>query len=61
MKIGEPDARMGKPVKVGRFDLATERTDIGKSEIVGHDHQEVGPLHGEASCQVRRPNGMSEK
>ena len=52
MKIGEPDPRVGEPVQIGRIDLAAEGTDIGKSEIVRHDHQEVRPLHAEASCQV---------
>jgi hypothetical protein len=57
MKIGESDARVGEPVQVGRFDLPTEGSDIGKPKIVCHDHQEVGPLHAEASCQVRDRNG----
>jgi hypothetical protein len=28
MKVGEPDARVGQPVQVGRVDLATECADI---------------------------------
>src|ERR1700751_5503535 len=54
MEIGEPDARVGQSIQVGRIDPAAERADIGKPEVVRHDHQKVWPLHAEASCQVRR-------
>src|ERR1700741_277665 len=54
MEIGKPDPPVGQPIQVGRIDLAAERADIGKPEVVRHDHQKVGPLHAEASCQVRR-------
>jgi hypothetical protein len=59
MEIGESQALMGQPIQIRRVDLATERTDVGEPEIVGDDHQEVRPLHGEASCQVWRPKGTA--
>ena len=58
MEIGEPDPRVGQPIEIGRLDFAAERAEIGKPEVVRHDHEEVGPLHAEASCQVGRPGGM---
>ena len=58
MKIGESDARVSEQIQVGGIDLATEGADVGKPEIVRHYHQEVRPLHAEASSQVRPPNGM---
>src|SRR6201997_1689295 len=54
MEIGEPDPGVRQPIQVGRLDLAAERADIRKPEVVRHDHQKVWPLHAEASCQVRR-------
>src|SRR6201993_2953320 len=54
MEIGEPDPGVRQPIQVGRIDLAAERADIRKPEVVRHDHQKVRPLHAEASCQVRR-------
>ena len=54
MEIGESDPRVGEPIEIGCIDFAAERADIGKPEVVRHDHEEVGPLHAEASCQVRR-------
>jgi enoyl-CoA hydratase len=57
MKIGEPDPGVGQPVEVGGVDLSAERANVGEPEIVCHYHQEIGPCHGEASCQVFRPMG----
>src|SRR5271163_1957072 len=57
MEIGEPDPRVGQSVQVRGADLPTEGADIGEPEVVRHYHQEVGPCHGQASCQVFRPMG----
>ena len=57
MEVGEPDPRVGQSVQVRGADLATEGADIGEPEVVCHDQQEVGPCHGEASCQVFLPMG----
>ena len=58
MEVGEPDPGVGQPIEVGRFDLAAERADVGKPEVVCDDHEEVGALHAHASCQVGRDGGM---
>lgn len=58
MEIGEPDPGVGQAVEVGRLDLPAECAEVGEAEVVCNDHQEVGALHGQASCQVRRQGGM---
>ncbi len=57
MEIGQPDPGVGQPVQIGGLDLAAEGADVGEPEVVRHDYQEVRPCHGEASCQVSRPDG----
>ena len=61
MKIGEAATPVRQSVQIRRIDLAAERADIGKPEVVCHYHQEVGPLHddddnepGRARVSVRR-------
>ena len=44
VEIREAQARRGQRVEMGGGDLAAECPDVGKAQIVGDDHQKIGPL-----------------
>ncbi|MCY1314119.1 hypothetical protein D9M70_647210 [compost metagenome] len=55
MEVGQAQAGVGQGVEVRGADLATEGADIGETEVVGDDHQEVraaeqGVGHGAVPC-----------
>jgi hypothetical protein len=54
MEIGEPQPGIGQPVEIGRMDFTAERSDIGKSQIVGDDHQKIGPFRHSVVLRWKR-------
>ena len=46
VKLGEAQSVVREPIQVGRLNLATVTTDVGKTHVIRHDDQEVGPLPG---------------
>ena len=57
VKLGEPEPVSGKGVEVGRFDLATEATDVREADVVAEDDDDVGPWRGEGREDDARHEG----
>lgn len=41
MEVREPDPILCEAVDMGGFDLASERANIGVSQVVSHDDEEI--------------------
>jgi len=47
VELTQPKSVGGELVEVRGFDLAAVGTDVGESEVIGHDQYDVGPVGGE--------------
>jgi hypothetical protein len=44
IETGKPQAILCQGIQVGRLDLTSITTNVGKPQVVGHDQDDIGPL-----------------